>query len=446
MPTVKQVDIENSLYKGPLLTKYHALLVGGNAFNAMKKEFLLRKPSEGFSSIRSSAQQAMPNSGSPGSGPSPFVTYQPQFQGGGMNEYDYRLRKTSYKPMISSLFGYLAARIFPKNPTISGDLKDLVEDADGRKKSLASLMREALINALTYSISDCPTGSYIQLCDVDGDVKLSLVDQRSIIDWEEDDDGDLEWVRTRSISKERDADGRQSKNRWLWKIWKADNIQTYEGIGQQIPTEISGPSTAVNEMGICPFIRVDLAEYQFLLDQLAPILTEQFNLEADIASLCSKISNAQWVLKTSQKQVGSCVIPALGIWIIDPGDDAGYKSPDPECCKPLFEYRNALREELYNSINASAMRASADLVQNPRQSANAKELDLEPFRAWSETFSAPVRTAFTIAINHIADFMEIDEPEITWPEPLDISQAAIKSIAEGKPPPVTVPKMDKENI
>ena len=430
---VREIDITNNDWNGARLALYHALLVGGSQFDNMKPQFLLRKPTEG--AIGSFIRPSMPNSGSPGSQPLLAPSNMPVGNfvqaAGGIDAYQYRLRKTSYKPMIASLFGYLSARIFPANPEMTS-LEDLLEDCDGENTNLISMARELLIKALTYSVGGGPTGAYIQLMEDEGDVKLGLADARIVTDWE-DGDSCLDWVKTRVISPIRsEMYGKQDQAQWTWQLYTEEAITTYiatqKSLNSQRPAKIESETTVPHELGCCPLIRVKLREHQYLMDQLFGAIVEQFNLESDIASLCGKISNAQLILKTQQKDIGTIIIPQLGVIIMDPGDDGKFASPDPLCCDPLFKARDALRDALYNSINSSVMRSSADLVQNPRQSGVAKGMDQAPWTSWSKTFADPIKAAFTTAFRAMAAFKGVPEPEVTWPEPLDIMPGQVKSV------------------
>ena len=435
------IDIRNAAWNGELLGRYHKLLVGGSLIDAAKAEFIYQKPSESVSS--SMAQAAMPNSGSPESNSSAITTqYQPSSFQARTSNYEYRVKKTSYKPMISSLFGYLTSRVFPENPTIKGNKRyqDMILDCDGDGKTLLTVARDALINALTYSHQGSPCGSYLfvqEMGEGTADLRITTEDARSVIDWNEDDHGDLQNVRTRYIANAReDKFGPQTKKRWTWSVYGPDGCRTWTGEkpirANGRPGKATGPAfDAYDYGGSLPFVRVKMSEHQYLMDQLAATIVEVFNLDSDIASLCGKISNAQLVLNTDDKNLGQIVLPSLGLVCMDRGTDAKFISPDPACADPLFRYKQDLRDSLYNAINASAMRASADLVQNPRQAATAKAMDLEPWRAWSITFTAPVIAAFNKAFAIIAAYYKESPPEITWPEPLDISKGGIDSALMG---------------
>jgi hypothetical protein len=261
-----------------------------------------------------------------------------------------------------------------------------------------------------------------------------------VIDWEEEKN-ELIRVRLRTIEPIRTGSedfGPQTKRRWTWKVYSPSGCQSWVGekdirsCARPAQAEM-GEAEAYDYGGALPFIRVKLPEHQFLMDQLAPAILEVFNLESDIASLCGKISNSQFVIESLDKNIGNVILPQLGVVIVDPGGGANFRSPDPACADPLMKYKDVLRESIYNAINASAMRASADLIQNPRQAATAKAMDLEPWKAWSETFSAPIRAAFQKAFALIADFYNETAPELTWPEPLEISTGGINEAIGGKP-------------
>jgi hypothetical protein len=427
MPKISDVDIVNPLWHGDILNRYHALLVGGHVFASMKNQFLFKKPSESPVNMT----RVQPNSGIAG-GQMPLSGYYMP-SAGGIDQYQYRLNKSSYKPTISSLFGYLASKIFPDNPeikTTDENILGLLDDADEFKRPLILICREALINALTYSISDGPSGAYIQMyANEEGIIKLNVANNLTVVDW--DDEEQPNWVRTKSISPMRSKEyGPVDKEKWTWRIYNGESVTTYSGErkcgGYGKPQKIDGPSVEDHQLGRCPFIRINLSSHQYLMDQMAPSIVEQFNLESDISSFCGKISNAQLIIKTNQKDLPSIVIPPLGVIMLDPADDAKYESPNPASCNPLFQHRTALRDSIYNSINSSVMRAAADFVQNPRQSATAKEMDLEPWSKWSQTFSQPIKSAIAIAIETMANFYGIDVPEIVWQEPLAISESEVK--------------------
>ena len=434
----KSVNIKNRAWREDLICRYHCLLVGGSLFDSRKHEFLLQKPTE---SIRDTSPQGMPGSGSHGSAPGPGGVFMPSSFSVGMDQYTYRLKKASYKPMISSLFGYLASRVFPNPPEIIGGEKytALVDDCDGDGRGILAVARDALINALAYSVQGAPCGSYLYLPDIGaGDLRLSTADARTAIDWIDGPAGDMQRIRTRTVEPMRDDDfGPETKEKWTWTIY------TESGMVQQIAVkEIGTPGTPKNltaesssDYGYeaVPFVRVKLPEHQYLMDQLASPIVEAFNLESDIASLCGKISNAQLVISTMDNALGRVILPQLGVIKVGQGESAMFISPDSKCAMPLFQYKDALRESLFNAINASAMRASADFVQNPRQAATAKAMDLEPWRAWSLTFSSPVRSAFIRALRIMANFYGEAEPKLTWPEPLDISLGGINDAIGGGP-------------
>jgi hypothetical protein len=243
--------------------------------------------------------------------------------------------------------------------------------------------------------------------------------------------------------------GAQTKWRWTWKVYAPDGCKTWIGERQikvhTRPNEAEAAPYEKYDYGACPFIRVKLADHQFLMDQIASPILEAFNLESDIASLCGKISNAQLVVESDQKDIGQVILPQLGVILIDRGGKAYFISPDSKCAEPLLKYKDVLRESIYNAINASAMRASADLIQNPRQAATAKAMDLEPWRAWSETFSSPVRTAFNKAFKMVAEFYGEEVPKIIWPDPLDISMGGINEAIGGPKDGKTQEELDSDS-
>jgi hypothetical protein len=448
-----KIDIKHVAWRGDLLDKYHALLVGGSCFDAKKAEFLIKKPTE---SISPGTSMPMPGSGEPGPSSGAMQTaYMPSSYNVGTDAYSYRLKKTSYKPVISSLFGYLASRVFPRLPEIEGPerYQEFLKDCDGDGCNILAVARDALINALTYSTSGGPCGSYLYIPEYeDVGLKIDSIDARSVIDWEEDIDGDLSRVRMRNITAIRDEDfGPQTKWRWTWKIYEPKGTRSWYGEKAirsfvRPATAVAGESESYDYGEAIPFIRVRLAEHQFLMDQIAAPILEAFNLESDIASLCGKISNAQLVVETDD-QLGQVILPQLGVIKMSMGGKSYFISPDSTCADPLLKYKDVLRESIYNAINASAMRASADFVQNPRQAATAKAMDLEPWRAWSETFSAPIRTAFNKAFALIADFYGEKPPEVEWPDPLDISQEGLQTMLQSyaKLADVNVKNLEKDN-
>lgn len=279
----------NAAYQGPFWAKCKALYAGGPAL--LGNDGLLR--------------QCMP----------PHTNEAQEV-------YTERLKRAFYLPYAGSIIDQLVAQLTNKPVTIEPEettegsddggvsgsepteedlppyYADLVKNCGrpgGRRCSLNQLAREQILTALqcqtAWTLVDLPPAQpYASLAEQDAAGALNAyvcpIDPECVIDWEEQEDGELGWVLIQDVSARRaDLTANRDIVTMRWRYYTADSWAIYE-ISYDSKKRLDGPSdtddvvlvdSGTHSFGRVPVRRLALTEGLWAMGKLEAIARAHLN-------------------------------------------------------------------------------------------------------------------------------------------------------------------------
>jgi hypothetical protein len=393
--TIPVVDLEKTgeEYDPKKLAVYQALYDGGSAIEPVKTQLLVMRELE--------------RSGSDA----------------GFLQYQERLCKAPYVRYISGFIDWLVAAVFYREPQIvapkgSEDFyKLLQDDADGKGTPLASLLRETVLECLLhrrgYLAVEFPTDTVRASDEGSKRATLRLVRASEVEDWQEDERGCLEWLRWHGSENVRPDNGSwklPDRERHNWAFIDCNGMKVFS-LDKKVQGTWIGKDAALSRTTVydgMPIFPVNYRSGQWIMETCFDVVRALFNRDASIEYLCDKFAFQILVLKLNRQATDDIVIPDLGAFKLQLGEDAGFISPSPAVFDPLFKSAEKLRRDLLNSVHASAQNAAA-IPQAGRLSGEAVEKMQDPLHTLLYSFAWPVIEAANRALEMIARVRGEDE-------------------------------------
>ncbi len=193
-----------------------------------------------------------------------------------LDVYSERLQRVFYENYLGSIVDWYAATLFRREPILSFEganesakvfYRSFVEDCDKRGRCLSDFFRKVLIDALVYGTayvlvdfprSMAPAANRAEE-EAAGRARAYLVDYSApeVINWSKDEEGNFEWVVTRTSSLRQKEPG---DRRWIretkWVHYDKEEFKTYqkvEGRGEGREPGTEGPGAARSGAGWARF-------------------------------------------------------------------------------------------------------------------------------------------------------------------------------------------------
>lgn len=261
----------------------------------------------------------------------------------------------------------------------------------GNETTLKAFMKERFRDAMTMSkavwlaelppkpddveVTDKATYDSLKL----GHAKLCKIDPAALLDWEEDDDGELiycviksEWVERPSPMAKRDLCVEQ------WKIYDRTNVATYELRYQKNspPSRRDAAqlvSNTVHGFQKVPVIRLCLPEEMCIGEQTYDAQISHFQLDNAlswaISATCYPVP--VWKLENADTQ------PTMGVGyavFIGKDDSLEWSTPPADAYDVIARNRDSKRDEIFRIVHQMAQGLDNN-AETVGRSAESKEID-----------------------------------------------------------------------
>jgi hypothetical protein len=330
--------------------------------------------------------------------------------------YDLRKRRAFYVPYTGGLLDYIAAKALDKVLRIEAEGSDpyyesLLNDIDGAGTSLKTFAITCLIHAMlfrrAYVFPDFEVPAVFG--EYEDDARLAMLEPQDIDDWQTNEKGHIEWVRSHTMELTRDPMKPYLPpeiETHYWTFFDSQNAYCYTASkpkNQSWGNDALAKIEKVKAHGLaeCPVFNVHVGENMEIFDRVKSVAVALFNREASITWALDMAAYATLVLlldTTLVKEIVSSELAALKLRV---GESANYISPPPGIFEPLFTDADRLKANLMDVVRAQGVNA-ADLPQAGRLSGAAVNAMREPSESILRSFADPVLEAINRALSAIA--------------------------------------------
>jgi hypothetical protein len=343
--------------------------------------------------------------------------------------YAERLNRVFYENYIGSIVDWYGATLFRREPHVlavgpnEGARKfyaTFIEDVDRKGTSLADFFRSQMIDALiagtSYVLVDFPkaAGSVGSLAEEEalGVSRAYLVQYAAedVINWDRDDDGNLEWVVLRTGALKRGAvDAQEARIETRWTYYDKENFRKYRRDQESGPVVLEEEGRhGLARLRQVPLFDLRIPQGMWLLNRAGSLQLEHFNksnalswaLTMGLFAMPVVYSDREW-----SQMVGESYYIQLG-----PDDKFGWTEPEGKVYQIAADNLVRLQEEIYRVCYM--MQAGASLDVASRQSALAKQRDFsitqEALRAFGDAAKEQIRRVLKAIEAARMDGMKID--------------------------------------
>lgn len=332
------------------------------------------------------------------------------------DHYDLRKKRSFYTPYTGGLLDYIAAKALDKVLRVEskGDDKyyeSLVTDIDGNGTSAKTFAITCLIHAMlfrrAYVFPDFSAKAVFEK--FEDDARLVMMEPQDIDDWQTDEKGIVEWVRSHTMELTRDPAKPYLPpeiETHYWTFFDCENAYRYTASkpkDQSWKFEQMAVLDRVEPHGVegCPVFNVRVGENMEIFDRIKSVAVALFNREASITWALDMAAYATLVLILDQTKVSEIVSSELAALKLKVGESAQYVSPPPGIFEPLFTDADRLKSNLMDVVRAQGVDA-ADIPQAGRLSGTAVNAMREPSESILRSFADPVLEAINRALAAIA--------------------------------------------
>lgn len=316
-----------------------------------------------------------------------------------------RLAAAVYGAPVAGFIDFLAACVFQSNPSIlfQGP-EDKVEWYNGLNDSLSATSHARLIQIILHG-----RGFMSMTEDLEGP-EFTGIDFSAVIDWERDESGELEWIKTHSIDLVRlNPWEAPSIERNTWTYFCEDGMYEYVADreirnGKPVPwdrTAMGDLETDEGE-GLSMITEVCLPTNYCLMDSIASLVIGMFNREA---SLDFALDNSafSFLCLFTKKALKKVVVSELQGLVLNPEDKAEWLSPDGTAFQALADRAEAMRKQLENRIQSAALNLASRDVSG-RASGVAKFRDFGPISILLQFYGDILREGLE---EHVSKLIEL---------------------------------------
>lgn len=345
--------------------------------------------------------------------------------------YGERLRRAFYENYIGSIIDWYAATLFRREPVLTFEGRDerarafyneFAEDCDLRGSTLSDFFRRQLVNALvmgrSYVVVDFPrmgrTASTRAEEDELGVSRAYLCEYpaASLIHWEKDQQGELEWAvlrNERAIAGEGGEGG--IERRWI--RYDREQFQIFEEM--EVRGKKTGPALLdEGRHGLAGQSRVPVFEFSvgeglWLMNKAASLQLEHFNksnglswaLTMGLFAMPVVYSDRDW-----DQMVGDSYYLQLG-----KDDKFGWTEPEGHVYEIALKNLDRLKDEIYRVCYLMGQ-AGGSLTKNSALTGYSKERDYaitqEVLRGFGDSVKDTMKRVLKAIVAARGDSINVD--------------------------------------
>lgn len=350
MPPIsaKTLDQHHPSYNSKRLCQLRALYEGGEAWHALKRTWIPRNYKEPI------------------------------------DLYEDRLNRATYTNHSSPIIDLISAWLFEAPPALSDEatlaIKALEDNADGKGTPLPSLLQEVFIDALVggkaFVWVNLPKRDEQNMATTLFEEESKGLNQpflvrlppEQVIDWEEDDRGDLQWIMVHDMQQTRSdptQGGRQVAFRWTLITKTSIRRWVYVSEDGQPPGEhvlVPEQLTLEHNIGTLPVKRIQLAPGLWAMEKLHDPAIDLARKDNDLAWALHKSAHALMVILRG----GGIVLENTDITVgpgysleLESEADVKYVEPSGSSFGVLRQAKQDAKSDLYRVVHQMALSGEA---------------------------------------------------------------------------------------
>lgn len=328
-----------------------------------------------------------------------------QLDGEPNEKYVLRWNRAHYEGYLPAIVDYFVAWLFSSPPIIrpqdSAEMPEwwpaFAADCTGAGVSLLDFVRERFLDALIVQRS----GWLIRKSD-DGLPVLAAYNAEDILDWQRDDQGELEWVLLRSCEAKRAFPAERVEtetytyvDRQQWRTWQM------QGDGKEQPKTLEVLDGNVHGLGVVPFVQIEIPFGMWIANKLASWQVDLFN-KVNMLSYAQLMGCFLQPYIKSVDEHASNRIFGEGVLLHlragsagQEGEDFGWKSPDVGPLEHLWDQIKEMRDEGYRISHQMALAVDATAINAVGRSGASKVEDRRSTEIILGGYGAFVRDGIT---------------------------------------------------
>ena len=328
-----------------------------------------------------------------------------QLDGEPNEKYVLRWNRAHYEGYLPAIVDYFVAWLFSSPPIIrpqdSAEIPEwwpaFAADCTGAGVSLLDFVRERFLDALIVQRS----GWLIRKSD-DGLPVLAAYNAEDILDWQRDDQGELEWVLLRSCEAKRAFPAERVEtetytyvDRQQWRTWQMN------GDGKEQPKTLEVLDGNVHGLGVVPFVQIEIPFGMWIANKLASWQVDLFN-KVNMLSYAQLMGCFLQPYIKSVDEHASNRIFGEGVLLHlragsagQEGEDFGWKSPDVGPLEHLWGQIKEMRDEGYRISHQMALAVDATAINAVGRSGASKVEDRRSTEIILGGYGAFVRDGIT---------------------------------------------------
>ena len=306
-----------------------------------------------------------------------------QLDGEPNEKYTLRWNRSHYEGYLPAIVDYFVAWLFSSPPIIRPQdsvempewWPDFAADCTGAGVALLDFVRGRFLDALIvqragWLIAKSDTGLPI----------LTAYDAENILDWQHDDQGELEWVLLRRCEASRAFPASREEteiytyvDRNEWRSWQV------RGDGKEQAQTLIPIDGDVHGLGVVPFVQIEIPPGMWIANKLASWQVDLFN-KVNMLSYAQLMGCfLQPYIKSPEDGAENRIFGEgvlLHLRSTERGEeDFGWKSPDVGPLEHLWDQIKEMRDEGYRISHQMALAVDATAINAVGRSGASKVED-----------------------------------------------------------------------
>ena len=328
--------------------------------------------------------------------------------------YAARVERLTYQNILATAVGWYVAAMFKDSPevlfhrvgkkgeTVSGELDPsaqsfylrFLKNCDKAGSSFVRFIVDTFIDVCLFGISyvliDLPSAEVNPVTMEDErqlglrDPYLVLFNPVNVLDWKNDREGNLVWIKAKFTSTERDDFLGKVETVDRWYYYDREKFSVYERRtreGETAPlfaTNTSNGTHSLSKYNCVPVVRITFQKRLWLANRVYLALKDHLNQDNTL-SWALFMSNLAMPVVITDDDVSELTQTEAGFIKLSSGSSYTWSEPEGKSNQQSASRLESLREEIFRSMYLQAqgrsMRATPAM-----QSGRSKELDMAPVR------------------------------------------------------------------
>ena len=344
--------------------------------------------------------------------------------------YSERIRRVTYQNIIGTALGWYASALFKRNPQIQIKPADkwyedtFLLNCDRHRTTFVDAFRDVFrsifLYRTAYILCDLPHPEIQPQTRADekelglDDPYLVTYSPRDIINWANDEYGNLKWIVIKIQSESGDFLGNyEILTRWYYfdrtsfQIYEekrarqeagTNNLILYDPAGKEVTQEdtreadlIAEGDHALASENRVPVVRAEVPEEMWMANRVYLQLLDHFNQDNSYAWALFN-SNLAMPVIYSDRELKSITVSEVAFLQLGEKDRFEWTEPNGHSFEFSEKRLQALREEVYRSLWLQAQGRSSAATPSA-QSGYSKELDMTPSNDVLNRFGDVIRAA-----------------------------------------------------